>query len=91
MGDMSDGFKELTELRKNRHAKWKEDNTKVIAICEFTFTITNNGETILFRIPGKPMVDFYPSTGRWYLPNKGQVFSGGAHKFLDWFRECKEE
>lgn len=45
-------------------------------------------EALLFRVPGKPWVDFYQSTGRWRKVGKmagDTVYKGGAKAFLEWF------
>lgn len=47
----------------------------------------NNGETIAFRSPDKPQVDFYPSTGRWRVVGGYNTMAGGADKFLKWYKD----
>jgi hypothetical protein len=38
-----------------------------------------------FRIPGKPVVDFYPTVNKW---RKGKViYYGNAQKLLDWYEK----
>jgi hypothetical protein len=41
----------------------------------------------LFREPGKPRVDFYPSTGRWRTVGREpeKVHRGGARAFIAWY------
>ena len=76
----------LSDISRQRHREWKDENMDVLRTSHLDFKVTNNGETILFREKGKPKVDFYPSTGRWRNvgPN-ARTFSGGAMKFLDWY------
>jgi len=52
------------------------------------FGFCNNGECVVIRPdqslhPGKPKVDFFPSTGRWRANNK--TFSGGANAMITWY------
>lgn len=52
------------------------------------FTVTNGSEQLMFREPGKPPVDFWPSTGRWRIPKAGsKTHNGGATSFLAWYRK----
>lgn len=71
--------------RQEKHAQLKERNTNILLHSPHTLTVTNAGESILFREPGKPKVDFYPSTGRWRIPGTSITFNGGAKKFLRWY------
>jgi hypothetical protein len=45
----------------------------------------NCGESLLFREPGKPKADFYPSTGAWRVAGVAQTFHGGARGFIAWY------
>jgi len=85
MGDMAEDFAAMRAATRDRHAEWKRNNTAVLQASGISFTITNASETFLFREPGKPKVDFYPSTGRWRVAGQSRTFSGGAAKFLDWY------
>jgi hypothetical protein len=97
---MKEEWKEFHDMmkanRQERHAEWKELNTKVItevaAEQGITFKIMNQGESLLFREKGKPMCDFYPSTGRWRVvgsEGKGKAMRGGAVAFLAWYsKQC---
>ena len=72
--------------RAERHAIWKRENLAYLRGAGVTFT--DRGETLLFRWPSKPAVDFYPSTGRWKVvsgPRRGSVLRGGAMRFLTWY------
>lgn len=70
---------------RERHADWKKENTAIISRSGIPFRSANNGEAILFRQPGKPKVDFYPSTGRWRIPGRKGIFGGGAENLLSWY------
>lgn len=87
MGDLDDRFKQLTELRKERHRGWKQQNMEVLQKSGIAYSVVNRGETVLFRIEGKPKVDFFPSTGRWMTYSDHKVFGGGATKFIEWLQE----
>lgn len=71
-----------------RQRGWKRENLTALEASGLRYETANNGETLLFREPGKPRVDFYPSTGRWRVvgvstpqPARG----GGARNFLRWY------
>jgi hypothetical protein len=92
MGDMAEDFKFLKEIKKERHAQWKKDNTsyllKNMAGC---FQVRNNGECLIFRETGYPKVDFYPSTGQWRIPGKKKTYGGGAESFIEWYEKQKNK
>mgnify|MGYP001544540243 CR=1 FL=1 len=75
----------MKEYRQKRHSDWKQESTAVIQASGIQHRITNGGETILFRQPGKPSVDFYPSTGRARINGNGARSFGGAAQFLAWY------
>ena len=86
MGDMADDFNAMRSARQSRHAEWKEKNMKALESSGVRYRATNSGETVLFRAPQSPAVDFYPSTGRWRIAGINKTFGGGAEKFLNWYR-----
>jgi len=85
MGDMADDFAAMKAHRQQQHADWKSRNLAALNASSVIFTVTNSGETLLFRESGKPKVDFYPSTGRWRVAGLTRTFSGGADSFLNWY------
>ncbi len=100
MGDMALGYRdkaEVTKERQERHAQWKEKNTKTLDVSQVPYKVVNEGECYLFRVPGKVKADFYPSTGRWVVHSKGvkgrhngrKTWSGGATKFLIWYMSSR--
>ena len=80
-------WKDFRQMKQDRHAAMKEKNLSII--IESGIPFINKGETLLFREPGKTKVDFYPSTGRWKFMRNGQtrIYSGGAVKFLEWYKK----
>lgn len=91
MGDMADDFAAMKAHRQQQHADWKRRNMMALnRAVAGRFTSTNYGETLCFRESGKPMVDFYPSTGRWRIVGaNSQTFRGGAESFLRWYEKQK--
>lgn len=87
MGDTADDFAAMKAHTQAKHAEWKERNTETLLRSNLTLTIKSGGEVILFREPGKPKVDFYPSTGRWRVVGNGsqRPLRGGAEAFLNWY------
>jgi hypothetical protein len=90
--ETTDVFRAMHEATRQQHAKWKEMNMEALRLSPFPYRLSKNSETAMFRIKGKPHVDFYPSTGRWRVVGQGKSrpFSGGAKLFLAWFREATE-
>lgn len=83
--DLASDYRAMKEERKERHAEWNKINTETINKSGIPYRLAG-GQTMLFREPGKPRVDFYPSTGRWRV-NGQRAVSGGARKFLDWYKQ----
>jgi hypothetical protein len=48
-------------------------------------------QCLAIRIPGKPFVDFWPSTGKWMKCGGQSATSGGAEAFLRWFAKQRRE
>lgn len=86
MGD--DWYSGLRALRQEKHAGWKEKNLAALRASGIPFS--ERPEACLFREPGRPRVDFYPSTGRWRVVGGGRTFRGGAVAFLAWYRKQAE-
>ncbi len=77
------------KAQKQATRDWRRDrNWSVLNACRIPFELRNDGEAVLFRQPGKPAADFYPSTGRWRSGER--TYTGGAHAFLDWYRRAVE-
>lgn len=72
------------ELAQERHARWKAANLEALRKSGLPFE--ERPEACLFRAPGKPQVDFYPSTGRWrVVAGQRKTYRGGAAAFLAWY------
>jgi hypothetical protein len=87
MSELGDDFRALRQFRKEQHAQWKIDNTRIIAESGLPYKSLNDGECLVLRVPGKPKCDFYPSTGRWSIAGGQHVRRGGAKAFLGWFKK----
>lgn len=85
MGDMKEGFKFLTEMKKKRHQEWYQKNCEIIKNSGLDYV--QKDTVILFR-EGEIRFDFYPHTGRWKFESK--MYQGGAEKFLKFYKERKE-
>lgn len=85
MGDVGEAFKEWNEAKKQQHREWHDSNRRIIDQSKIPYT--DKWEALLFREPGMPKVDFYPSTGRWRVAGKKKTFRGGATAFLGWYRK----
>lgn len=82
MSDLGDDFRAMDEAKKERHQKWYDENMRVLIDSRIPFI--RKETAVLFREEGKPKIDFYPHTGRW--KSNGRMYSGGAEKFLKWYR-----
>lgn len=83
---MSKDFKILDEMRKERHANWKQWNLLFFAESDLQYRSVNNSECLLFRSDTKSS-DFYPSTGRWKDNKTGKMHRGGANAFSKWWKK----
>lgn len=85
--DLAEGGRILDALRRERHEEWFKKNMDFLfKHCALTLTNTRNGGLVtLFRNEGLTDVDFFPSTGRWFVPSEGRTYGGGAEKFLRWY------
>lgn len=84
--DLSEYYAAMNKEKQERHAEWKRLNTAVLKESGIPFRIAGP-ESFLFREPNKPVVDFYPSTGRWRTPKDGRTYRGGAKAFISWYKK----
>ena len=88
MNEVSEMWKAHNEARKQQHEEWYIKNLNSLKKSGLRYT--HKDTVCLFRIQGKPLVDFYPHTGRWRIVGKDspkKVFTGGADAFINWFRK----
>lgn len=86
MSDVIEGYRALREVKREEKEARAAVNVKTLEAYGLIFEVRNAGDVLLFREPGKPKADFYPSTGRWR--SGGKTYSGGAHSFRKWYREA---
>ena len=80
-------WREVRKDTKTRHARWHAQNRAILETSELAYT--DKGEALLFRNPGKPSCDFYPSTGRWKVNDgDGTMRRGGARAFITWYAKA---
>lgn len=90
MGDTGDDFRVMREHTRQRHKQMHDENRRLLLASGIPFR--DKGEALLFRNPGSPLADFYPSTGRWTVIGRMgrfdglSVLRGGASAFLAWYR-----
>ena len=90
MSDTIDAFRAMRDHYRSEHANNKAINLAMVQQSGLKFRVTNNGECLVFREPGKPKVDFYPSSGRWRdVGLSKRNYSGGAEAFLQWYASQK--
>jgi len=81
MGDMGDYYRDRRDATKDRHARWHDENMKVMESSGIPFEVKNYGESVMTV---KKAV-FYPSTGRWVYKGK----RGGAKAFVEWYKKLE--
>ena len=89
MGDMGDMYRDREADKKAKGEKRESVNQKIIqdwlmnGNIKHCDHISDRGGTILFRFPGKPKIDFYPTKNKW---RKGRIiYWGDVSKFLKWY------
>lgn len=81
---MGSVFRAMTRMKKEAHLRAKETNTKYLKEkATGRFSEANYGECLMFREPGYPKIDYYPSTGRWRDGNK--THRGCVEAFWNWY------
>ena len=84
---MGDIFRAMKEDKKERSKKNYDSNMPILDGCEFKHEIRNQGSVYLFRHPGKPKVDYYPTKNSWRIVgSKPRKMNGTANDFLNWYR-----
>ena len=85
---MDNAYASMREEKKLRHADWKEKNTKILQAGGLDIVFTDEwSNTAILREEDKPKIDFYLTTGRWKNVARDKIYSGGAQKFLQWYKE----
>lgn len=93
--ERDDDSPRIGESKSERHNRWRIENTEAIDKSGVPYRKSKDGRTFLFREKRMPMVDYYPSTGRYRILNDGKgsrAKSGGAkaRRFLKWYLSIKE-
>ena len=84
--ETSEFWHDWRTMRKDQHEARGVENKRIVIESEIPCSYRENG-IMLFREKGKPDVDFYSTTGRWRIPQQGKTYSGGAKKFLEWYKK----
>lgn len=80
----------MKEERKARRNKNRASNMAYFdAHCTYAYETRNDGTVMLFRVPGKPIVDYFPTTNKWNVvsTDKRETKTGNAQSFLEWFEK----
>ena len=83
MGDMGEVFRDMRSIKKEHKVKQLEKNKHFIDQNGLEYHLVNYGTTMLFREPGKPKVDYYPSTNKWKCGIK--FYHGNVVDFVEWY------
>lgn len=90
MNEINEMYREHRRLKQQQHEEWYVKNLNNLKESGLEFE--HKDTVCLFRIEGKPWVDFYPHTGRWRIVGRGaskKVFTGGGNAFIHWFKKAK--
>jgi len=83
MGDMREDFIALNTKLKSDKARRRNEAVDVLDEHDFEYMAVNQGTTFLFREPGKPKVDLYPTTNKWKSGNR--LYHGTIKNFIRWY------
>lgn len=79
-------YEQMKRERRERKERNRQKNMEALSNAGFPFTPKNDGTVLLFRIDGKPAVDFYPTTNRWRIVGtNSKTMYGPAKRFIGWF------
>lgn len=79
----------LRKRRQQNHQEWAAANLAVLQMSGLTYTV--RPDALIFREPGKPRVNFFLTTGRWYDIEANKTFRGGATKFVEWYAKQRHD
>jgi hypothetical protein len=82
-----DGHRDWRHI-KAAHADVRQARaTAILQQSGIPFEVHNGGYRFRFTEPGRPVIDYYPPTGRWQVIDTRDWHTGGAHAFLEWYRQ----
>lgn len=87
MGDMGELYNARRAEQKRRHSDNRRYARALFADSGLVYEERNLAEAILLREPGKPKVDYYPSTGRWRVAGEPRTYNGGPEAFFAWYEK----
>jgi len=84
MSEPGDDFRFLKRLSQEKRANNRANSAEILFSAGVAFTLHNNGAHL--RIPnGAVVIDFWPGTGKWKVPN-GPT-GRGVHNLLHYLNE----
>jgi hypothetical protein len=81
----SPGYDVHSRERREKKARNLEKNTKDLDAAGIPYTVKNDGYMYAIRVPGKPRIDFYPTTNRWRVD--GETMYGPAKRLIGWYKK----
>ena len=87
MGDVGEDMKAFREFKKEQKLLRKEQNLKILDESGIEYRFDECSYCALIRIPGKPKVNFFTTTGRWVDVKEKFTHRGGAKAFIKWFKD----
>jgi len=70
MGDMAEGFKDMTAMSKSKRAHNRKSSKEILDRYEVSYT-SHNGDAHFIVTHGTCVVDFWAGTGKWHFRKAG--------------------
>ena len=83
-----DDFRAARKEKQEQHGRNHVKNMAILEKSGLAYTVTNGSQCILFRIPGYPVTDFYPSSGKWRAARR--TYWGGATSCINWMEKRRK-
>ena len=78
-------WREVHEDQAKARAARKVKNLEVLAASTIPYETRNDGDVVLIRARGYPIVDFWPSTNKW--ATSGRYMMGNAESLIAWLKK----
>ena len=83
MGDMAEGFREMTAARKAKRRSNTEHSTRWLIQKGIKFKSNNGGAHLVIDEPNTGIIDFWPATGLW-IPRSTKKKSRGIRPLVNY-------
>jgi hypothetical protein len=84
MADADVPWDEYHEEQRQRGQAAKVKNLAVLRAITLRFEVRNDGDIVLVRVPGAPIIEFYPTKNKWRTD--GRTMVGTAADLVAWLK-----